>query len=335
MDYMQLVGLITQLAGSEAGRAASQMDRDQVMRLIQGAVDEYGKIHVPTLQKLVLEKAPDTQLAGIQDDPTYRTQQNEADAQLGSIIDSGGLTLSDKAALNAIRNRSARTAAAGRNAITNQMAARGTLDSGAQLGMQLDENSRSANELASADEATAGQAQMRAFEAIRERARNAGAGLDRSYRQKSDAARAQDAINAGNAAIANTANMYNAGLPQQNFRNEMELAGGRAAPAYALAGAKAANAKDTEQRYAAMGNIGAQVPGSFRPSNSAASSSALGYDDRAAQNAPAWQEPSPSEWNQYPGQALSGESTKPDIEGYDAQGRPIYRRPQQPQGQNF
>jgi hypothetical protein len=340
LDYTAIIGLITQLAGSEAGRAASQMDRDSAMRLIQSSLDEYGKISIPKLQQLMLEKVPDTKLAGIQDDPRYRTEQNEADAQLNDIIDSGGLTLADKAALNALRNRTQRAASAGRNAILGQMAARGTLDSGAQLGAQLEENSSSANSLAAADEAAAGQAQMRAYEAIRERARNASAGLDRDYRQKSDAARAQDAINAGNAAIANAGAMYNAGLPQQNFRNQLELAGAKLQPAYAMAGAKGAQAKDTEQRYAGMGNVAGSAAGAaagaFRPSNSAAPS-ALGYDDKAAQNVPAWQEPSSYEWSQPGVQSLPAPppTPTPDIEGYDVQGRPIYRRPIQPQGQNF
>lgn len=332
---MDWLAMITQLAGSEAGRAASQMDRDAAMRLIQSAVDEMGKINVPKLQKLLLQKQGDTGLAGIQDDPTYRSQQNAADAQLGDVIDSGGLTLADKAALNAIRNKSARAESAGRNAITNQMAARGTLDSGSQLAMQLDENSRSANEMSAADEATAGRAEARAFEAIRERARNAGAGLDRSYAQKANAARAQDAINAGNTAIANTAAIHDAGQAQRDFENQVHLAQAKAQPGYVLSDAHKGAAADIQDTWTGRGNVAAAALKSGKSSN------ALGYDDRAASNAPAWQDPSVSEWKPYPGEssgALSGESTKDDspIQGYDENGRPIYRRsnPQQ-LGQNF
>lgn len=337
---MNWLELISQLAGSEAGEAASSMDKAEAMRLIRAAVDDMGKINVPKLQQLFLERMPKSQLGNIQDDPEYRTQQGAADAQLNDVINSGGLTLSDKAALNAIRNKSARTESAGRNQILNGMAARGTLDSGAQLATQLQGNQQSANELAAADESTAGRAEARTFEAIRERARNAEAGLDRDYRQKSDAARANDAINAANASIANAANTYNAGIPQKNFNNELELAKAKAGPGYALAGANAANAKDTQQKWEGYGKLGAAAAHGSG-SSSSSGSSGLGYDDAAGKTASSNTFDSGTTdtnndsggWNDYPGDALSGQSTKdPDIVGYDANGKPIRRSSQ---GQNF
>lgn len=333
MDYGAIVGLIGQVAGVAAGAAASQMDRNEAMRLIKSVSDEYGKINIPQLQKLLLEKQKDTQLAGIKDDPKYRAQQNAADAQLDDVINSGGLTLADRAALNSVRNRISRTESAGRHAIEGGMAARGSLDSGAQLAMELQGNQQSAQSAAEAGEHTSGVAQARAFDAIRMRAQNAGQGLDRDYRQQSDRARAQDAINAGNTAIANTASRYNAGIPQQDFENQMKLTAGKTGSTYALAGANAAQAKDTQQMYQGVGNMAGQAAGK-------------GYDQyKASQQAPA-NTPntpgfdqgfgsggdsggsSPSDWNQYPGSsdALSGQSTRPQrqVIGYRHDGSPIY-----------
>lgn len=315
MNWLALIG---QIAGAAAGEAASSMDKAQVMALIQSVRDEYGKIDVPQLQKLLLEKQGESRLGSIKDDPTYRAQQNAADAQNNAIINSGGLTLADRGALNAIREKVARTESAGRHAIEQSMAARGSLDSGAQLAMQLQNQQQGAESANAAGEDIAGRAQARAFEAVRDRARNAGAGLDRDYRQKSDAARANDAIEAGNVAIANTAARYNANLPQQDFQNKMALAGAKTQPTYALAGAKAANAKDTQQMWQGVGNA----------AGAAASS---GYEQyKAAKQAP----PSNSTgggWSDDTGgadfgsnpNALSGTPTR-KVVGHRLDGSPIY-----------
>lgn len=336
VDYGQIAGLVSQIAGAAAGAAASQMDKDAAMKLIQESTDAYGKIQIPKLQQLFLQQQGKSGLADIKEDPRYRDQQTSADTALGDIISSGGLTLADKANLNALRARAQQTASQGRNAILGGMAARGTLDSGAQLASQLQENQQSANSLAASDEAAAGQAQARAYQAIKDRASMASQGLDRDYRQKSDAARAQDAINAGNIAIMNTAAKYNAGIPQQNFNNQLELTNAQAKATSDLSGALSARADATRGTAQGIGNaVGAAAKnGAFGSSNSAGgySSNSNDYASRG----------STSDLSGGHTDDLQGESTKPlgaptgtdgrTIVGYDAQGRPIYGAPQ---GSNF
>ncbi len=343
---MSLVGMIGQLAGSETGAAMGSMDQAQAMALIKASVDAYGKINVPKLQNLMLQQNKNTNLAGIKEDPKYRTQQDAADAQLDDVIRSGGLTLADKAALNAIRNRTAQTESAGRHAIESGMASRGTLDSGAQLAMELQGNQQSANTLAAADESQAAQAQQRAFNAIRERASRASEGSDRDYRRQSDAARAQDAIGAGNTAIANTALMHNSGLAQQDFQNQLTLTSARTQPNQNLAAAYAGAAKDKQQQGQAIGNAVAAGANAFGKGGSS-SNTGGGYDAAATGNLPSdstvdnsFANANANEFEPYPGSSggeLQGESTRTDgqeIIGYDAQGRPIYGH-KQAQGSNF
>ena len=342
--------MIGQLAGNATGAAMANMDEQQALALIKSVTDEYGKINVPKLQQLVLQQNKDTQLSNVKDDPTYRTQQNQADAQLDDVINSGGLTLSDKAALNAIRNRSARNEAAGRNAIAGDMAARGTLDSGSQLAMQLQGNQQSANSLAQADESAAAQAQARAFAAIKERAALAGQGLDRSYQQQSAAARAQDAINAGNTAIANTALQYNNTLPQQDFNNQLKLADAKAQPIYNLAGAHGAMAKDKQQQGNATGNIIANgINSASKNGGSNNTGNTLSYDDGANKNLPnsntvdnSFANANSNTFNDYPtgsnDSALSSQSTRPTGDGsenYEIDPATGKIRRKQGQGQNF
>ncbi len=234
--------LIAQVLGSAAGEAASRMDKEEAMRLIRSVSDEFGKINLPQLQKV-----PESKLNGIKDDPTYRSHQNAADAQLNDVINSGGATLAGRAALNSLRNKLGRGEAAGRASIERNMQARGALDSGNTLAMQLQGNQQAAQLASEEGDRMAGMMQARVDRAIRERGQQAGQGLDRTYRQESDKARANDAIAAGNAAISNAAAQWNARLPQQNFENQMRLTSAKADPMYTLSDAHKAQAKDTSQ----------------------------------------------------------------------------------------
>ncbi len=333
-DWGAIIGLVSQVAGSAAGQAASQMDKDAAMRLIQESTDAYGKIQIPKLQQLMLQQQGKTNLAGIQDDPKYRDQENAADAEMGDLIKSGGLTLADKAALNAIRNKTARTESAGRNAILGGMAARGTLDSGSQLAAQLQGNQQSANTLADEDASAAGQAQARGYQAIKDRAAMASKGLDRTYQQKSDAARAQDAINAGNTAIMNTAARFNAAIPQQDFNNELELTNAQTNAKKGLAAVTAGRAKDTQQQAEGMGNmIGSAAKNAGGKSNGAP----MDYSDGAAKNTEGLgfdqgttdTNNDTGGFESYPGSSsdgLHGESTRGGqvVIGHDENGNPIY-----------
>ncbi len=315
-----IIGLIIQVAGMAVGAVMANMEREKAMRLLKASVDEFGKINVPKLKELALQKMPDTQLTGIKDDPTYRAQQLGADAQLNDVVDSGGLTLADQAALNSIRGKISRSESAGRQAIENQMAARGTLDSGAQLSMQLANQQNSAQNFAEQGERTAGDAQERMYRAIQQRAQNAGAGLDRNYRQQSNAAAAQDAINRGNVEIANTAAKYNAAIPQQEFQNQMALANARAGVNAGAAAVAAGGAANTQQQGAVIGQAaGAAVntlgnyASNYTPSDNNAYAGRGSASDLTSGHA----------------DALEGEPTRQSTRtkvllGYDENGQPIY-----------
>jgi len=329
MPWMAIISLISQVAGQAAAASASSMDREKAMALIKASVDEFGKINVPKLQELFLKKLPDTQLAGIKDDPAYRAQQLEADAQLNDVIDSGGLTLADQAALNSIRGKISRSESAGRHAIENQMAARGTLDSGAQLSMQLANQQNSAQNLAEQGERTAGDAQERMYRAIQQRAQNAGAGLDRNYRQQSNAAAAQDAINRGNTEIANTAMKYNAAIPQQEFDNQMRLTAAKMGPNYALAGAHAgaaANAKEDANASAQLAGAAVNTFGNLAQSQGQSQSQGANYGGNDYNSYNAYGDRgSPSDLTGGHTDALMGQPTRSKVLlGYDENGRPVY-----------
>lgn len=293
MDYAQIIAALIEIVGPVAGQQLANADRDKVLALLQASRDEFGRIQVPKLKELTAELTPDTELSRIREDPQHRQQQREADSGLRDIVGSGGLTLEDKAALNAIRSKVSRSESAGRNAIANDMAARGTLDSGAQLAMQLHNQQDSANRAAEAGEATAGTAQRRAYEAILARGKMAGEGLDRDYRQKYNAAAAQDSINRGNTDIRNLTSRFNAGLPQQNYENELRKAAGAAPANSALANFFGNRAQGTQDQWAQTSRLGA---GYTRELFGEKAPKPKGY---GADGYPYYSEP--DEWAQWPG----------------------------------
>ncbi len=347
MDYSALIGMVMQLAGSAAGSALSSMDQQQALALIKSTVDEYGKINVPKLQQLALQSAPDTQLANIKDDPAYRAQQASADSQLNDIIDSGGATLADKTALNNIRRKIQQDAAASDAGIQNQMAARGTLDSGATLAMQLNRQQQAANSENQAGENAAAEAQKRAYAAIQQRAQLAGQGLDRTNAMKTRAAQAQDAINQGNIAIANTAQQYNARLGQQDFDNQLKLTGAKVGANQALAGAYGAKAQNTQNQGNALGAVGASAANKFGKDNSGNSSNSSNNYDGSNSNLPSdstvdqsfGNANQGSDFQTYPGSSgdyLTSESTRSDgSENYEVDPATGKIRRKKPVGQNY
>jgi hypothetical protein len=243
MDVAVQTALSTLVPG--AGEILSGMDSQQAMDLLNQAADAQGNIDLPRLKQLVLQSLPPTELAKIQEDPAYRAQQAQADAELNDVISGGGLTLSDKAALDAIRTKAQLDSSARNNAVTQQMAARGDLDSGAQLASQLSQNQSADQAEASFGENIAGQSQMRALQAIQQRGQNATSNLSRKFQQDATIAAAKDAIAKGNTDIANAANTYNTTvLPQRNFENQRQVNSDKAQAAELKAGAISAAAKD-------------------------------------------------------------------------------------------
>jgi hypothetical protein len=317
-------------------------DNAQVMALIQKAMDEYGNISLPDLKNLVLQSIPPTELAKIRANPQYKAEQAAADAQLNEVINSGGLTLADQAALNNIRTKSARAEGANRNAIAEGMASRGTLDSGAQLASELAGAQAGESNQAQADATTAGQAQMRALQAISQRGQNATNNLNTDWQEQAAIAAAQDAINRGNTSIANTASEYNAQLPQKNFENQLQLAGAKSGADILGAGAAGAMAKDQSQQ-----NINSDVANgvksyaTFAGAPQAASSVTSGTDSGNPLSGSTQQaETSPSTKDMGGGGVDAGPSggTAADSEyipaGFDISGTPIFHK-RKKAGPNF
>jgi hypothetical protein len=203
-------------AGSAiAGANAKNFSEEQAQALLAQARDEFGKIDLPTLEQLAGEALPPTELAKIKTDPRLQQAQYAALDKLGDYSQ-GGMTLQDQSTLNAAMGKVSRTEGAGRNAIQENMAARGTLGSGAELAMSMNNQQAAANRANSAGLDVAGRAQERALDAIMKRGELGGRMREQDYREQSRKAEAQDIINKYNG--TRKANAYGS-----DFRNKMEL----------------------------------------------------------------------------------------------------------------
>jgi hypothetical protein len=207
------IAAVASLAGSAIGYAASEKSRQQQEKWIQAATDAYGNIDLPKLKELIVKDVGPTRLAEIQTDPRYKQAEFSADDALKTMGESGGLTLGDKAALEA------------------GMESRGQLGSGAQLAMQLQNQQQAAQQASDAGAQTAGQAQARAYQAILDRARLAQTNQAQDWNQQAQVASAQDAINRQNQLMQYQVQTGNNSIAEQNFQNQMSLAAGKSGQA--------------------------------------------------------------------------------------------------------
>jgi hypothetical protein len=166
-------------------------------------------------------------MEGIALDPALRQQQMASMAALQDIANSGGLTSKDKANLSRIETDNATADRGRREAIRQNMAARGMGGSGMDLLAQLQSSQAATDRAAQQGLDVAGMAEQRALDAIMQSGNLAGNLRGQDYSEASQKAKAQDAIAQFNAANKNQFAQYNAGqrsaANQFNAQNQMQM----------------------------------------------------------------------------------------------------------------
>jgi hypothetical protein len=162
----------------------------------------------------------DSSLSSYNADPNAKEAQLNALSKLQQIGDSGGMLLEDKANLNQIAQDNAAQERGSRDAIMQNMAARGMAGSGAELAAKLAGEQGSATRAANQSMSVAAQAQKRALDAIAQSGQLGGSIRTQDLSEAEKKAAAQDAINkfntvnrqdvvAKNVAAKNDAAKYN------------------------------------------------------------------------------------------------------------------------------
>jgi hypothetical protein len=255
---MGILGNITDAIGLTDNKAAETYAKDSEATLARAA-QLLKDVNLPDIEKqriimelpevvgyLQAEQLGQSGLESVKEDPRLRNAQMNA---LQMLQDRGreGLTADDRLAFRELQDQAAGQEQARQRSILSEMAQRGTLDSGASLATQLASSQASAQQ----QQAQASQMARAAIEAKRnalaQSAQTAGNLSQQDYGRQSDLARSRDIINQFNtsnrqnvnqqnlatqqriseaqASGKNQQNLYNAGLYQQQFTNEMAKAG--------------------------------------------------------------------------------------------------------------
>lgn len=154
-------------------------------------------------------------MAGISTDPRLQAAQYDALASLQDISDSGGMTAADKANLSRIATDEATKSRGSREAILQNMEARGAGGSGASMLAQLQNSQDAASRQSQRDLDVAGMAQSRALQALQGAGSLGGQMQQTSFNQQAQQAGAQDAINQ-----FNTQNRNQLGLANTQAKNQ-------------------------------------------------------------------------------------------------------------------
>lgn len=162
----------------------------------------------------------DTGLSDISLDPRLQAAQMAALEQLGQMSE-GGFTTAETAALNQARRGAAAEAQAKSAQILDNFARRGMGGSGAELAAQLQNAQSAADRQSQESDRLAEMAQERALAALSQQANLAGSVRGQEYGEKSNAARAQDAINQFN--LANQQSVQQRNVASGNVAAERNL----------------------------------------------------------------------------------------------------------------
>lgn len=243
---------------ASAGQANDVMQEAyrKMLENLQARFSDYDKLGAAGYQDIAAQQLGPSALEGIQYDPAARQAEQESLAKLTELANNGGLTLADLKALNDIQGVQNRNVSARRQGLANSFAARGQLGSGAQLAMDMQNQSDAAMNANAAGESAAAQAQARAMQAILQKGQMARGMANDDYGRKSDAARAADMIAARNAAARTDAAKANNAYRGQAYDDALRQAQGKTSLTNgmnnAVFGSGSANANTIKGRASAI-----------------------------------------------------------------------------------
>jgi hypothetical protein len=166
----------------------------------------------------------DTEMSDINTDPRLVDAQMQALTGLQGVADSGGMTLADEAALNRIQGQSAQADKGRRDAILQNMQARGMGGSGLELLAQLQSSQAATDQASQQGLDVAGMAQQRALDAMMRGGSLAGDIRGQGFGEQAAIKSAQDEINKFNAANLTQGSQFNTGNLNQGEQFNTGLA---------------------------------------------------------------------------------------------------------------
>lgn len=258
MDYAALIGAMIQAFGTMAGEQAA-VGSDAAAKQAQAkALLELQNIQAPYLSPIEAQTLRPSEAGGPENPETYAAKQAVL-SKLKEISDNGGMTLADQTNFNKLQNQVNQKDAAARGRILENMQARGTLGSGAELAASLNQQQAGAQRQAEAGADMAASAQANALKALMNRGQFAGQMSEEDLKR----AQARDAINKYNTQAQERSKQYRQTAQQQNFENQ-KTAGVLRSGGYEKSAA--ASRFESDQARKLWGGIGASG-GALRTNN--------------------------------------------------------------------
>lgn len=250
MEYAAIIAAIAGVIGNLLGSGKDA----EAAALREKIAAEYGPEILPQLDKAVAEQAGPSAFANTPENDTARRGQLDVQSELERIYDTGGQTEGDKAAYDLARRGVSQQAASRAGGIGLEAARRGQTAGplGAVLASQSGQDEL--NALAGLNAQIASDSRGRALQALMARGQSLGQMRGQDWQSASERANAMDLMGRFNASQRQATSMYNTGLSQQQFDNNMRRLGAQAAAREGVAqGNERAGAAD-RQTAAGFGN---------------------------------------------------------------------------------
>ena len=196
-----LLGGLGGALGGALGDLFGGGNREEQERLLREITQGYANID-PRLKASLEEVVSQggTEFDKVSLDPATRDAQMRALSSLMETGLSGGMDATSRARVAGFQNANAAAESASRAALMQQAQSRGVAGSGLEYAAQLQNQQGAAQRNSQAGMDAAADAQQRALQALAQGGVLAGNVRGQDYQQQSDRARAQDIINAHNAA---------------------------------------------------------------------------------------------------------------------------------------
>jgi hypothetical protein len=202
---------ILQMGAQALGTWLGEQNRAKYDNMARGNAKELEDLYKDPelLRSLVADKQGPSAYDSISTDPALRNKQMASLGALDDVVNSGGLRMSDKSQLNDIQQSNAAREQGSRQAISQNMQARGMGGSGMELAQQLAAQQGGADRNAQSSMQIAGNAQDRALQAMISSGQMAGGIRNQDWSQAAEKARANDDINRFNTGTANQFQLAN------------------------------------------------------------------------------------------------------------------------------
>lgn len=284
-------GLLVSAISSEMARAQEKGDFEEVKRIYDKAVAEYGDAIVPALNsQLQNYEAGPSGFDSLQEDQGLLDAQRRVLSDWENVRAAKGDDAQFRHAMAAASRNTQSRLAANNAAIMQRLGASGSSNSPLAMALMSDAGAAAGDIQGRADEAAAAAASQRYLQALEQSGALSGDIRTQDYRRLADKARANDAINQFNAGMRVDAQKYANEMAQRDFANRMSLADSRAAAqmgqakGYAsYAGAEAAHTRQMGAGAAMAANEWAKQQSSGQSSQAAGAAPATESEPPASQ----------------------------------------------------